>query len=65
MRHNARIARSGVQYYTYAELPKMGLTSVPREFKDLRIFGVYRSAQCLKEAMPMFKDVPVMRGHEK
>ena len=45
MRHNARIARSGVQYYTYAELPKMGLTSVPREFKDLRIFGVYRSAQ--------------------
>lgn len=65
MRHNARIARSGVQYYTYAELPKMGLTSVPREFKDLRIFGVYRSAQCLKEAMPMFKDVPVMRGHDK
>ena len=65
MRHNARIARSGVQYYTYAELPKMGLTSVPREFKDLRIFGVYRSAQCLKEAIPMFKDVPVMRGHEK
>lgn len=65
MRHNARIARSGVQYYTYAELPKMGLTSIPREFKDLRIFGVYRSAQCLKEAMPMFKDVPVMRGHEK
>lgn len=65
MRHNARIARSGVQYYTYAELPTMGLTSVPREFKDLRIFGVYRSAQCLKEAMPMFKDVPVMRGHDK
>ena len=65
MRHSARIARSGVQYYTYAELPKMGLTSVPREFKDLRIFGVYRSAQCLKEAMPMFKDVPVMRGHDK
>ena len=65
MRHNARIARSGVQYYTYAELPKMGLTSIPREFKDLRIFGVYRSAQCLKEAMPMFKDVPVMRGHDK
>lgn len=65
MRHNARIARSGVQYYTYAELPTMGLTSVPREFKDLRIFGVYRSAQCLKEAMPMFKDVPVMRGHDR
>ena len=65
MRHNARIARSGVQYYTYAELPKMGLTSLPREFKDLRIFGVYRSAQCLKEAMPLFKDVPVMRGHDK
>lgn len=65
MRHNARIARSGVQYYTYAELPTMGLTSVPREFKNLRIFGVYRSAQCLKEAMPMFKDVPVMRGHDK
>lgn len=65
MRHSARIARSGVQYYAYAELPKLGLTSVPREFKDLRIFGVYRSAQCLKEAMPMFKDVPVMRGHEK
>lgn len=65
MRHNARIARSGVQYYTYAELPKMGLTSIPREFKNLRVFGVYRSAQCLKEAMPMFKDVPVMKGHDK
>ena len=65
MHHNARIARSGVQYYTYTELPKMGLTSIPREFKDLRVFGVYRSAQCLKEAMPMFKDVPVMRGHDK
>ena len=65
MRHNARIARSGVQYYTYSELPKMGLTSVPREFKDLRVFGVYRSAQCLKDAMPMFKDVPVMKGHDK
>ena len=65
MRHNARIARSGVQYYTYAELPTLGLISVPREFKNLRIFGVYRSAQCLKEAMPMFKDVPVMRGHDK
>ena len=65
MRHNARIARSGVQYYTYAELPKMGLTSVPREFKNLRVFGVYRSAQCLKNAIPMFKDVPIMRGHEK
>lgn len=65
MRHNARIARSGVQYYTYAELPKMGLTSVPREFKNLRIFGVYRSAQCLKEAIPMFKDAPVMIGHSR
>ena len=65
MRHNARIARSGVQYYTYAELPKMGLTSIPREFKNLRVFGVYRSAQCLKDAMPMFKDVPVMKGHDK
>lgn len=65
MRHNARIARSGVQYYTYAELPKMGLTSVPREFKDLRVFGVYRSAQCLKNAVEMFKHVPVMMGHAK
>lgn len=65
MRHNARIARSGVQYYTYAELPKMGLTSVPREFKNLRVFGVYRSAQCLKDAMNLFKDVPVMKGHDK
>lgn len=65
MRHNARIARSGVQYYTYAELPKMGLTSIPREFKDLRVFGVYRSAQCLKDAMPMFKDVPIMKGHDR
>ena len=65
MRHSARIARSGVQYYTYAELPKMGLTSIPREFRNLRVFGVYRSAQCLKDAMPMFKDVPVMKGHDK
>ncbi len=64
MRHNARIARSGVQYYTYDELPNLGLTSVPREFKDLRVFGVYRSAQCLKDAMPLFKDVPVMIGHQ-
>ena len=64
MRHNARIARSGVQYYTYDELPKLGLNSVPREFKDLRIFGVYRSAQCLKDAMPLFKNVPVMVGHQ-
>lgn len=65
MRHNSRIARSGVQYYTYAELPSLGLKSVPREFKDLRVFGVYRSAQCLKDAMPLFKGVPIMRGHER
>ena len=65
MRHNARIARSGVQYYTYGELPNLGLTSIPREYKDLRVFGVYRSAQCLKDAMPLFKNVPVMLGHER
>lgn len=64
MRHNARIARSGVQYYTYDELPKLGLNSVPREYRDLRVFGVYRSAQCLKDAMPLFKHVPVMVGHQ-
>ena len=64
MRHNARIARSGVQYYTYDELPNLGLTSVPREYANLRVFGVYRSAQCLKDAMPLFKHVPVMVGHQ-
>lgn len=64
MRHNAIIARSGVQYYLASELPSLGLTSIPREVSNLGVFGVYRSAQCLKNAMGLFKGVPVMKGHD-
>lgn len=65
MRHNAIIARSGVQYYLASELPNLGLTSIPREVSSLGVFGVYRSAQCLKNAMTLFKGVPVMKGHDR
>lgn len=63
MKHNVRIARSGVQYYMRSELPTLGLTSVPREFDSLRVFGVYRPSHVLKDAVPLFKHVPLVIGH--
>lgn len=62
--HNITIARSGVQYYLKSELPSLGLTSIPREFKDLQVFGVYRSAIHIERAAPMFKQAPVVVGHQ-
>lgn len=65
MPHNAVVARSGVQYYTRAELVNLGLTSIPREHKGNAVFGVYRSADCLMRAMPLFNLVPVVPDHTK
>lgn len=65
MPHNAVVARSGVQYYTRAELVNLGLTSIPREHKGNAVFGVYRSADCLMRAMPLFNLLPVVPDHSK
>ena len=64
MKHRARIARSGVQYYKKEELPGLGLTSIPREFKNLSIFGVYRSSNCLQQFSGLLAHCPVKVGHE-
>lgn len=63
--HNITIARSGVQYYHRNELPKLGLTSIPREFAHLRVFGVYRPSFIVEKCAPMFKGAPVIVGHER
>lgn len=64
MKHHARIARSGVQYYKYDELPGLGVLTIPREFQHLRVFGIYRSSNVLQDMQSMLENCPVKMGHE-
>lgn len=64
-KHHINAARSGVQYYLSSELPTLGLWEVPREFAHLRVLGVYRPANVLRKALPLFKNVPLVVGHDK
>ena len=61
-KHHINAARSGVQYYLSSELPTLGLWEVPREFAHLRVLGVYRPANVLRKALPLFKNVPLVVG---
>ena len=62
--HNATFARSGVQYYLANELPNLGLSSIPREFAHLRVFGVYRPSYMVEKTADMYPNLPVVVGHE-
>lgn len=63
-RHNAMIARSGVQYYLDEELPGLDLREIPREYKGQRVFSVYRPAWVLEAAKDEFKGKPIRVGHQ-
>lgn len=64
MIHNVTIARSGIQYYTYDELPNLGLLSIPSQHKDKRVFAVYRPSYVVAESASKCADKPVVIGHE-
>ena len=49
-KHNACIARSGIQYYLLSELPNLQLKEIPREYRDLKVFAVYRPSFVLEDA---------------
>ena len=63
-KHHINAARSGVQYYLSSELPTLGLYSIPREFAHMRVLGVYRPTNVIQRALPLFKHIPVVVGHE-
>lgn len=63
--HNVAIARSGVQYYMRDELVGMGLTSIPREFNHLSVFGVYRPALQIQKHAKDYTNKGVVIGHER
>lgn len=58
------IARSGVYMYRREELPSLGITSIPAEFADRQLFGVYRPATVLAKAAPLFVRLPVTLEHQ-
>lgn len=61
------IARSGVQFYTKAEVRSMlsstGAT-IPKEFENLKLFGVYRSAPLLAAKKDLFAAQPFINTHK-
>ena len=63
-KHNARIARSGIQYYLDTELSNLKLTEIPREYKNQKVFSVYRPSFVLENASEKFKGVPVRVDHK-
>lgn len=63
MKKTLRTSASGVYYYFKEELPAMGLTSIPREYKNQRIFGVYRPASVIADSVSLFPGAPVANNH--
>ena len=63
-KHNAMIARSGIQYYLDEELPGLDLREIPREYRGQRVFSVYRPAWVLEAAKDEFKKKPIRVGHK-
>lgn len=63
-KHNAQIARSGIQYYLDSELPGLMLNSIPREFAGWKVFAVYRPSFVLEKMAKQFDGVPI-RVHHK
>lgn len=62
-KHNARIARSGIQYYLLSELPNLKLNEIPREYRDLKVFAVYRPSFVLEDAKERFIGKPIRIEH--
>lgn len=62
-KHNACIARSGIQYYLLSELPNLNLNEIPREYRDLKVFAVYRPSFVLEDAKERFIGKPIRIEH--
>ena len=62
-KHNACIARSGIQYYLLSELPNLKLNEIPREYRDLKVFAVYRPSFVLEDAKERFIGKPIRIEH--
>lgn len=63
-KHNACIARSGIQYYLLSELPNLKLKEIPREYRDLKVFAVYRPSFVLEDAKEKFIGKPIRIEHQ-
>lgn len=63
-KHNACIARSGIQYYLLSELPNLNLKEIPREYRDLKVFAVYRPSFVLEDAKERFIGKPIRIEHQ-
>lgn len=64
MKKKAMIARSGIQYYLAEELPGLELFEIPREYKNQRVFSVYRPSFVLEDAKDEFMEKPVRVDHK-
>lgn len=63
-KHNACIARSGIQYYLLSELPNLKLNEIPREYRDLKVFAVYRPSFVLEDVKERFIGKPIRIEHQ-
>ena len=63
-KHHAVIARSGIQYYLDTELQNLMLTEIPREYRNQKVFSVYRPSFVLENAKEMFKKAPIRVDHK-
>lgn len=63
-KHNACIARSGIQYYLLSELPNLKLNEIPREYRDLKVFAVYRPSFVLEDVKERFIAKPIRVEHQ-
>lgn len=63
-KHHAVIARSGIQYYLADELQNLMLHEIPREYKNQKVFSVYRPSHVLEGAKEMFVDAPIRVDHK-
>jgi len=63
-KHNACIARSGIQYYLLSELPNLNLKEIPREYRDMKVFAVYRPSFVLEDAKEKFIGKPIRVEHQ-
>jgi hypothetical protein len=63
-KHHAVIARSGIQYYLADELASLMLHEIPREYKNQKVFSVYRPSHVLEGAKEMFKNAPIRVDHK-
>lgn len=63
-KHNACIARSGIQYYLLSELPNLKLNKIPREYRDYKVFAVYRPSFVLEDVKEKFISKPIRVEHE-